>query len=129
MSKMECAKKLRAELGVHYNCCQSVLVPYAKELGMTEQDAYQLGAHFGSGMRFGSTCGAVTGGLMVLGAMGCDETVSELFLSRFKEKYAALDCAAMLKLAEERGEEKKNHCDGAVFVSLELLGELTGEHV
>ena len=41
MSKyIEKAKELRAITDVHYNCAQSVLVPFAKEMGMTEEQAY-----------------------------------------------------------------------------------------
>ena len=55
MSKyIEKAKELRAITDVHYNCAQSVLVPFAKEMGMTEEQAYNLGYNFGAGMKRGS---------------------------------------------------------------------------
>ena len=34
MEHLERARQLRADTGVHYNCCQSVLVPFARELGL-----------------------------------------------------------------------------------------------
>ena len=61
MTHMEKAKALRADTAVHYNCAQSVIIPFAAEMGITEEQAYKMGAHFGSGMRHGSTCGAITG--------------------------------------------------------------------
>ena len=71
MSKyLERAKQVRKIEEPHYNCCQAVTVPFAKECGMSEEHAYALGAHFGRGMGRASACGAITGGLMVLGMLG-----------------------------------------------------------
>ena len=67
MTHMEKCKALRADTTVHYNCAQAVLVPFAAEMGITEEQAYKMGAHFGSGMRHGSTCGAITGAVLALG--------------------------------------------------------------
>ena len=53
-----------------FNCCQSVLVSFAADLGLTEEQAFALGSNFGAGMRMGSACGALTGALMALGLMG-----------------------------------------------------------
>ena len=67
MTHLEKAQELRARTDVHFNCCQSVLVAFAEDMGLTEQQAFDLGANFGSGMRCGSVCGTLTGALMVLG--------------------------------------------------------------
>ena len=67
MTKLERARELRADTTRHYNCCQSVVLPFAEELGLDEEAVLKLAEHFGSGMRRGSVCGAVTGGLMALG--------------------------------------------------------------
>ena len=67
MTHLEKARELRARTDIHFNCCQSVLVPFAREMGLTEDQAYALGDNFGAGMRCGSTCGALSGALMVLG--------------------------------------------------------------
>ena len=67
MTKLERARELRADTARHYNCCQSVVLPFAEELGLDEEAVLKLAEHFGSGMRRGSVCGAVTGGLMALG--------------------------------------------------------------
>ena len=109
MTRMEETEALRARTDVHYNCCQSVLVPFADLCGLDKETAFKLGANFGSGMRHGSTCGAVTGALMVL------------------EKNQVLDCANLLRLAKERGEERKCHCDRMVYEAVELLEELLHE--
>ena len=70
MTKLERARELRADTTRHYNCCQSVVLPFAEELGLDEEAVLKLAEHFGSGMRRGSVCGAVTGGLMALGLIG-----------------------------------------------------------
>ena len=125
MDKMEHARRLRAITDKHYNCCQSVLVPFAHELGLSEEQAYALGAHFGSGMRHGSTCGALTGALMVLGSMGYGEQEAQTMLRAFREKNGCTDCAHLLAAARERGEEKKPHCDRLVYECVQALLELT----
>jgi len=127
MNHMEHAQKLRATTEKHYNCCQSVLVPFAEEIGMGEEQAYALGAHFGSGMRHGSTCGALTGALMVLGAMGYGEQEAQALLRGFREKNGCTDCAHLLANARERGEEKKPHCDRLVYECVQALLDLTGK--
>ena len=70
MTRMEETQGLRARTDVHFNCCQSVLVPFADACGLDRDTAFQLGANFGRGMRRGSACGAVTSALMVLGLAG-----------------------------------------------------------
>ena len=64
------AEELRAITERHYNCAQSVFVPFAKECGLDEEEAYKVAANFGAGMKVAGTCGAITGGLMVLGMLG-----------------------------------------------------------
>ena len=124
MDRMEETKGLRARTDIHFNCCQSVLVPFADKCGLTKEAAYQLGAHFGAGMKHGATCGAVTGALMALGMAGADNDAALDLMRRFRWRNQALDCAALLRLAEERGEERKCHCDRMVYEAVELLEEL-----
>ena len=54
-------------------------------------------------MRHGSTCGAVTGALMVLGLAGKGADEATALMRRFREKNQVLDCANLLRLAKERG--------------------------
>lgn len=127
MDKMEFAKQLRGVVDKHYNCAQSVLVPFAGEMGLSEEQAYNLGAHFGSGMRHGSTCGALSGGLMVLGAMEYGEQEALAMLRSFREKNGCTDCAHLLANAKERGEEKKPHCDRLVCECVQALLDLAAD--
>lgn len=124
MTHMEHVKALRADQDVHYNCCQSVLIPFAVECGINETQAGALGAHFGAGMRHGSTCGAVTGALMVLGMAGKDEAAARELMNRFRVQNGCLDCAHLLKGAAERGEPRKCHCDRMVEEAAALAEEL-----
>ena len=39
----------------------------------------------------------------------------------------SLDCANLLRLAAERGEARKPHCDRMVYEAVELLEELLAE--
>lgn len=125
MTYQEHAVALRGNQDRHYNCCQSVLIPFAKECGLEEEAACALAAHFGAGMRRGATCGAATGGLMALGLMGGEEADSRSFLRRFEEENGALDCAPLLKLNHDAGGDKKCHCDNMVFAAVRLVEELT----
>ncbi|MEM5781271.1 MAG: C-GCAxxG-C-C family protein [Lawsonibacter sp.] len=121
MDRMEHTKALRASTDVHYNCCQSVLLTFAQEMGLSDAQAYALGSHFASGMLHGATCGALSGALMVLGALGYDKPQAVALIRQFREKHGATDCAALLSASHERGEAKKDHCDGLVY---EMVAEL-----
>ena len=121
MTHLEKAQELRARTDKHFNCCQSVLVAFAEEMGLTEEQAYDLGANFGSGMRCGSVCGTLTGALMVLGMRGCDGEQSASLLRRFREEHGEINCAALLKKSHDAGIPRKEHCDGLVFEVVRML--------
>ena len=127
MTRMEHTRALRARTDIHFNCCQSMLVPFAAVCGLSEEQAYRLGAHFGSGMKHGSTCGAVTGALMVLGMAGADHDAAQELMRRFRRNNQALDCAGLLRLAAQRGEDRKCHCDRMVYEAVELLEDLLAD--
>lgn len=121
MTKLEHAQKLRGETKRHYNCCQSSFVPFCRELGLDEETAYKIAANFGSGMKHGSTCGAVTGILMALGLAGADEKTSAELLRKFREKNGSLLCPELLK---NHVGDKKAHCDTMVFDAVALGSDL-----
>ncbi|MCI9352283.1 MAG: C_GCAxxG_C_C family protein [Lawsonibacter sp.] len=121
MTHLEKARELRARTDVHFNCCQSVLAAFAEDMGLTEEQAFNLGANFGSGMRCGSACGALTGGLMVLGMTHYPPEEADSFRKQFLEEHGEIDCAALLKKAHEAGIPRKEHCDGLVFDVVQML--------
>ena len=121
MTHVEKARQLRASTEPHYNCCQSVLIPFAEEMGLTEEQAFALGANFNAGMRCGSVCGALTGALMVLGMTHYPPDQADAFRNKFKEVHGDINCAALLKASREAGIPKKEHCDGLVLDVVEML--------
>ena len=126
MNHMEHVRALRTDTQTHYNCCQSVLIPFAREMGLTPEQAQALGSHFGSGMRHGSTCGALSGALMVLGSLGYGEKEALESIRTFRQNHGATDCATLLKDSHQRGEVRKDHCDGLVYEMIEALSQLHG---
>ena len=64
---IEKAMELRNETPMVSNCSQTIMRCYAEDMGISEEMAAGLGCNFGGGMKCGGVCGAITGGLMVLG--------------------------------------------------------------
>ncbi len=120
------AKRLRADTARHYNCAQSVLVPFAQAAGIDEETAFRVAANFGGGMKRASVCGAVTGGLMALGLLGIDDgpTVAEYHRRLRQAHDGMLDCKDLLRVNQEQGGDRAAHCDGMVYECLELVEEL-----
>ena len=114
MTKCEQAAALRADPNVHYNCAQSVIIPFAEELGFTPEQANALALNFGGGMGCGSVCGAVTGALMVMGGMGLPQEKRLDLIRQFRADNGALDCAELIQINAETGKPKKEHCDRMV---------------
>ncbi|MDD2959815.1 MAG: C-GCAxxG-C-C family protein [Lachnospiraceae bacterium] len=123
------AVELRAIETPHYNCAQAVVLPFAKEAGLSEQAAYQVAANFGAGMKRAATCGSIAGGLMVLGLFGVDDpqTIGSYYQSLKKNHENHLDCANLLKISREQGREKKPHCDGMVYECVTLVENILKE--
>ena len=117
MRHVERALELHHIAEPHYNCCQSVVIPFAESLGLDPDAFYQAAAQFGSG--------AVTGGLMALGLLGADNQTAVEFQRRFREQAGALDCSDLLRAARENGESQKSHCDRMVAAAVALAEELT----
>ena len=123
------AHELRAITNPHYNCTQSVLIPFAGRLGLDEETAFRIGANFGGGMRTGSVCGVITGGLMVLGLAGFDKPSDAAgFIRRIRENHEGrIMCADLLRANAELGGNKKAHCDAMVYEAVTILEDLLGE--
>ena len=124
MNHMEEVKALRARVDKHFNCAQSLLVPFAEELKLTKDQAEAMGAFLGAGMMHGGTCGALSSTLMILGAKGYDKQETEKLIARFQEEHTKTACEALLANAEARGIARKTNCDGLVFEMAELLDRI-----
>ena len=123
---IEKAMELRNEVPMCNNCAQTIMRVYADELGIDENTAAALGSNFGGGMKCGSTCGAITAGLMVLGAKGIESPkVLNEFRKRIADNHGGMtDCADLLRANAAKGGEKKPHCDGMIKEAIEIMDEL-----
>lgn len=93
-----------------YMCSQAVFAAFSEDLGLSKEQALNIGACFGSGMRKGEVCGACTGALMVLGLKYGDNKaksgeVCDRFLDEFKNQNGSYICRDLLEcdIATEKG--------------------------
>ena len=105
-----------------YNCAQSVFYSFCDDLHFDKNTALKLACGFGAGMgRKEEVCGAVTGGIMVIGAKygrgeKDDRTATELtyqktreLMDRFAEKHGTFICRKLIKGCELTTEEGRKH--------------------
>ena len=92
-----------------YNCSQSVALAFSKEINMDEKTVAMMASGFGGGFgRLREVCGAVSGMVMVLGALEGDcnpedklarletyKKVQELVL-KFKEQNGSFICRELI---------------------------------
>ena len=120
------AVELRNSTTKGYNCAQAVVVAFSEAAGISEDMAERISSNFGSGMKMASVCGAITGGLIVLGLFGVDDpmTIGEYY-RKLKERHDGfLDCADLLRINKENGGAKKPHCDTMVYECVTLVEEI-----
>lgn len=129
-----------------YNCSQSLLASFTDVTGLTEQASFDLGAGFGAGAFTGELCGALSGGIMVLGcATPVDQTdpvaskrrtgaLSKAFQKRFEEKFGNLRCAPLLKteIAPDQSAAAQdvgttNRCEILILSAMEIVEEMLAE--
>ncbi|MDP1623844.1 MAG: C-GCAxxG-C-C family protein [Bacteroidales bacterium] len=93
-----------------FNCSQSVLTAFSKELNMPEDDLLKISCAFGGGMgRRQLTCGAVSGALMALGlhyGRGSGDDISKKtftyekadeFMTAFELRNGSVNCRDLLQ--------------------------------
>ncbi len=101
-----------------YNCAQSVLWSFAGDVRLDSETALKIACGFGAGMaRRQEVCGAVSGGLMVLGLrlgrgegqdrMATEETYAkaEQLMRRFEARHGTCNCRLLLGGCDLRTEE------------------------
>ena len=104
-----------------YNCAQSVLWSFRQELGMDADVSLKIACGFGAGMaRRQDICGAVTGGIMVLGLKygrgekqdrtATEETYAKTqeLMHRFEAKHGTCSCRQLLGGCDLTTEEGRN---------------------
>ncbi len=123
------AKALRATVTPHYNCAQSVLLPFAEECGISREQALRLASNLGGGMRIAATCGAFVGAALTLGLCGVEDPgITARLAEALKETHhGVLDCADLLRINREAGFEKKPHCDAMVFEAVSHVERILRE--
>ncbi|MBN1152345.1 MAG: C_GCAxxG_C_C family protein [Dehalococcoidia bacterium] len=117
----------RAEIAVSkfsegYNCAQSVFYSFCDDLGFDKNTALKMACGFGVGMgRKEEVCGAVSGGIIVIGAKygrgeKDDRTATELtykktreLMERFERNHGTFTCRRLLKGCELTTEEGQRH--------------------
>lgn len=123
------AEELRNITDVHYNCAQAVLMPFADKIGIDEDKLFRITSNFGSGMKRGATCGAISAGLMVLGLFGVDDAVTiGAYYNSLKDNHEGkLDCMDLLRINKEKGGDRKTHCDGMIQEVINLVEQILTE--
>ncbi len=130
-----------------YMCSQAVFAAFAEQFGVTEKQAFQIGACFGGGMCKGEVCGACTGALMVLGMkygqfdLSDDESrakgkaMAVKFLDEFEKRKGSYICRDILgcDLRTDEGRDFarfnglfKTLCPEMVRTAAEILTEMLG---
>ncbi|WP_286680837.1 C-GCAxxG-C-C family (seleno)protein [Tepidanaerobacter sp. EBM-49] len=84
------------------NCAETMVYSANEEYGLNlDKKALKMASGFGGGMGIESVCGALTGGIMVLGVLFTKEkaheserikTLEKEFLSRYKDKMGDILC-------------------------------------
>ncbi len=125
----EKAQILRDDASMHYNCAQAVLIPFCQDAGIDAECGSRIASNFGAGMKVGSVCGAITGGLMALGLFGVDDVDSvKDFYRRARDKMGDnVDCAELLRINAQNGGNKKDHCDEMVRICADITEEILRE--
>ena len=111
-----------------FNCAQSILSTYCTKYGLDRNTALKLATGFGGGIvRFGRTCGAVSGACMVIGlkyGMGINENtelkektyeVIRNFSDRFQEINGSVICRELLNCDINTPEGKDYYIKNELF--------------
>ncbi len=102
-----------------YNCSQSVLCAFAKEIGLTQETATKLASGFGGGIgRMREVCGAVSGMTMVLSMLkgysdpAANEKKTQTYeliqnaAKMFEKETGSIICRELLNLQKEQEEKE-----------------------
>lgn len=133
-----------------YHCSQALLGAFAGDFGLDLKTAFKISTCFGAGMRQGTTCGCITGGLLVLGmAFGFSDPQdkeletygnrkTEEYIQAFRERMQGdVYCRDILGKDVSKPEEMAiirkeglilQKCPRALFVSIEILEKMLEEY-
>ncbi len=101
-------QRVRAHFDGGFNCAEAVLLAGAEHFGQGANNIPRLATPFGGGLSGnGHACGALTGGLMVIGLChGRDEAkaleqkrnackLADRFMEAFSKRFGCVDCAEL----------------------------------
>ena len=104
-----------------YNCAQSMIYSYADDLRIDKSIALKLSCGFGGGLgRKENVCGAITGGILIIGLIfGRGENEDKLkqeetykyvreFINRFENRYGTIECRSLIDNIDLLSEEGQN---------------------
>ncbi|NHJ12965.1 MAG: C_GCAxxG_C_C family protein [Candidatus Thorarchaeota archaeon] len=124
----EVGKRALANFGSDYSCAQSVLKAVLEYKGLLKEEFPYLAAGLGGGIAHeGNVCGAVTGGVMAIGALMSqfaidvkghkDQTYkcSEDFIARFREEFGTILCKELIGVDFSNPEAVDNAREDGVF--------------
>lgn len=136
-TKQSITAKAQAYFDEGYACSQAVLLAYCEHFNLDERTAKLISSSFGGGMgRLRQTCGAVTGGFMVLGlAYGNEkpkdmksklfayQKVRELY-HQVEEIHGTVNCKELLynHATQAQVDEREHH----KIICRQLVGEVAG---
>ena len=107
-----------------YNCAESIIKAFNEDTNL--DIPVSIASPFVGGMAVGSTCGAITGTLMAVGALkgrnSSDEKnnsriITKDVITTVKEKYGTIECIELKK--------KGITCDEIIKFTYDLLNEYT----
>ena len=120
-----------------YTCSQAIVKAFKNEFNIDESILEAISYGFGGGMgRSGNICGAVSGGIMLIGIRNSDEkkdTVYEKvnnFINEFKKINGETSCIKLLDFPttlseEEKKKRKKKVCTKCIRSTVEILKNST----
>ncbi len=120
------AHELRDIKEPHYNCTQVVLISFCDKYNLSKEMAYQLGNHFGGGMRRGSVCGAITGALMAMGLLNRSSDEIKQFMIDFETKKGDVHCAKLLENVSDKA-IRSDMCKDYICYCIEYIEKMLGE--
>ncbi len=124
MSKrIEKARELRSIKEPHYNCCQIVFMSFCEELGIDEKTAFDLGVHFGGGMRVKATCGSISGAIMAMGMLKSSKEDVTKFMIDFERRHGTLNCDKLLEKASD-SYPKSQLCSELIYECIEEVEKI-----
>lgn len=135
-----------------YNCAQSVVGAFSDQLGITKEQAMAVAGGFGGGVgqSHEELCGAISGGVIVLGllhphAEGADREAKRKigalageFRRRFAETFGGLTrCGELLRARPEANGNTAAalrlgitaHCDVMIVTAVEIIENMLKEQI